>query len=76
MLVMELFSNVTIQTYIKRMYPKGYMPENTTKNIFRQIVNGIRCMHDKNIVHRDIKLANILINQKEQIKIIDFGFAK
>ena len=33
-------------------------------------------MHDKNIVHRDLKLDNIFINKKFQLKIGDFGFAK
>ena len=32
-------------------------------------------MHNMNIVHRDLKLENILINDKNEIKIIDFGFA-
>ena len=33
-------------------------------------------MHSKNIIHRDIKLDNILINELEnKVKIIDFGFA-
>jgi len=32
-------------------------------------------MHSKKIVHRDIKLANILIDHNENIKIIDFGFS-
>ena len=32
-------------------------------------------MHSKSIVHRDLKLDNILINQLDEVKIIDFGFA-
>lgn len=35
----------------------------------------MKILHDKNIVHRDLKLANILIDDKETIKIADFGFA-
>lgn len=33
-------------------------------------------LHLNNIVHRDLKLANILINEQMQIKLADFGFAK
>jgi serine/threonine protein kinase len=32
-------------------------------------------MHSKNIVHRDIKMENILMDEKLNIKIIDFGFS-
>lgn len=33
-------------------------------------------MHELKIVHRDLKLANILLNKDFQIKLGDFGFAK
>lgn len=41
--------------------------------IFRQIFNTIKFCHDNNIIHRDIKLKNILIDSNLNIKIIDFG---
>ena len=33
-------------------------------------------MHSKNVVHRDLKLDNMLLDEKMNIKVIDFGFAK
>ena len=37
-------------------------------------MEGIEYCHNKNIVHRDIKLENIMIDSNLNIKIIDFGF--
>lgn len=43
--------------------------------MFKQIVEGINYCHKINIVHRDIKLENILLDEFKNAKIIDFGFA-
>ena len=40
-----------------------------------QILNAVKHMHDVTIVHRDLKLDNICINDQMQLKIIDFGFS-
>ncbi|KAL6121470.1 hypothetical protein NUSPORA_01608 [Nucleospora cyclopteri] len=46
------------------------------KNHFKQILNGVRFMHDKKIIHRDLKAANILIDSRDTIKIIDMGMSR
>ena len=42
----------------------------------RQLFDGVAFMHERNIVHRDLKLENILCIDDERVVISDFGFAK
>ena len=65
---------------------KNQLSETQIAVIFKQILSGLAYLHSNNIVHRDLKLENILIHEKEKskttgedlfnIKIIDFGTAR
>ena len=46
------------------------------KCIIKQIIEGVKYLHELNIVHRDLKMANILLNNKGEVKIGDFGLAR
>ena len=62
-------------------------PEELVQYIMRQIISAFKYIHGQGLMHRDIKLENILLNyeneedkkdlniMKAQVKIIDFGFA-
>ena len=52
-----------------------HLSEKEIYDIFKQIINGMKYLYSKNILHRDIKPDNILI-KNGIIKIADFGFAK
>ncbi|KAG1144768.1 hypothetical protein G6F37_002754 [Rhizopus arrhizus] len=52
-----------------------YLQENEAKRLFAQLISGVHYMHQKHIVHRDLKLENLLLSKDRDIIITDFGFA-
>ncbi len=51
------------------------IPESKIKEIFIQIVEGVKYIHEKNYYHGDLKLENIVIDKDGHVRIIDFGLA-
>ena len=88
-LIMDYINGGSLSDFLSKYKLKNGepLPQKAIHYIVKQIVNGLIYIHSKNIIHRDIKLDNILINfptksQKEnldyslaQIKIIDFGLS-
>jgi MAP/microtubule affinity-regulating kinase len=71
---MELIEGESLLNYV-RSFPDRKLEENNCKLIFKQIIEGLLYLHENNVSHRDIKLENIIIKNKSEIKIIDFGFS-
>lgn len=71
-MVMEYIDGLTLKEYIQRYGP---IEVSEAVDIMKQIVSAIAHAHDNDIVHRDIKPQNILINSFGQAKVTDFGIA-
>ena len=68
-LVLEYFKGINLKKYVL----ENELPEKEILQIFLEIVKIVIEIHDECVIHRDIKPSNILINGKNEIKIIDFG---
>lgn len=73
-LVMELVTGGELLDRVQD-HPDGRIPEKQARIWFRQIVSAVQYCHEHLIVHRDLKLENVLIDKDDNVKITDFGFA-
>lgn len=55
---------------------KGRLSEEETRVIFGQLCLAVHYLHEKGIVHRDLKLENVLLDEKCRVKLGDFGFTR
>eukprot|EP00834_Sanchytrium_tribonematis_P005417 NODE_325_length_9674_cov_0.932846.p9 type:complete len:181 gc:universal NODE_325_length_9674_cov_0.932846:3001-2459(-) len=53
----------------------GKFPEKLVVSFTNEILSGLRYLHKKHIIHRDIKSTNILVGDKGKCKLSDFGYA-
>ena len=70
---MEYASDGDLLSHIKK---NGKLSEDQGRLIFRQVVEGVRHCHTNKILHRDIKLDNILMDNGLLVKICDFGVSR
>ncbi len=61
---------------LKERIEKGPLPLDKVNDIALQITSGLQRAHEAGIIHCDIKPANILITERGEVKIVDFGIAK
>jgi protein-serine/threonine kinase len=52
-----------------------YLKDGPARKLFAQLISGVGYLHKKGIVHRDLKLENLLLDRNKNIIITDFGFA-
>lgn len=74
MLAMEYLSGGCFRSFLKKRGHKR-ISEDEAKIYFGQIIDAVKYLHTKGIYHRDLKLDNILLDYKKDIKVIDFGYS-
>lgn len=77
--IME-YCDYTLKDFINENNNKTYMSEKYRKNIALQLLRGLKYLHSKGLLHRDLSLSNILIKEYDDqfviVKISDFGLIK
>jgi len=71
--VIELSSGGDLLSYVRK---RRQLKEEVAKSVFKQLIEGLKYCHSKKILHRDIKLDNILLTVEGKVKICDFGVSK
>ena len=61
---------------LKEMIAEGPLDPFKVMELATQIAGGLAAAHAKGFIHRDIKPGNVLVGDRERVKILDFGLAK
>jgi len=71
-ILLEMCSNRTLNELLVR---RKRLTELEARCYFVQLVAGLKYIHSNNIIHRDLKLRNLFLTDKMELKIADFGLA-
>jgi eukaryotic-like serine/threonine-protein kinase len=71
-LVMELIDGQSLSDLLR----EDSLPVDEAVGIVKQVVEAIAEAHRHGIVHRDVKPSNVVLNQRHEVKVLDFGLAK
>lgn len=71
-LILEHVKGIDLHRYLKR---HGRMDEEHARTLFIQILDAVDYLHTHSIVHRDLKLENVIVEDGGNVKICDFGLS-
>jgi serine/threonine-protein kinase ULK2 len=71
-IITELCNEGDLESKLRKL---KYFDERTAEPIIRDIYEGLRYLGEKNVIHRDLKVANVFMHNNKA-KVADFGFAK
>ncbi|PAN45489.1 hypothetical protein PAHAL_9G122800 [Panicum hallii] len=71
-----IFIELVTQGSLSSIYQKYKLRDSQVSVYTRQILNGLIYLHERDVVHRDIKCANILVHANGSVKLADFGLAE
>ncbi|KAF8030395.1 hypothetical protein BT93_E2741 [Corymbia citriodora subsp. variegata] len=71
-----IFLELMTKGSLANLYQTYHLKDSQVSSYTRQILGGLKYLHDRNVIHRDIKCANILVDVNGMVKLADFGLAK
>ncbi len=72
-IVMEFCEGSTLADLLTR---HGAFPEDQSRCVLGQLAAALQFVHDRGVVHRDVKPGNVMLTPKGRVKLMDFGLAK
>jgi eukaryotic-like serine/threonine-protein kinase len=75
-LVWYAMPRVRGQTLRERLRQDGALPVADAQRVFVEVGRGLHYAHEHGVVHRDVKPANIMLEQSGKVMVLDFGIAK
>jgi tRNA A-37 threonylcarbamoyl transferase component Bud32 len=72
-IVMEFCEGATLGDLLSR---HGAFPEDQAKRVLGQLATALQFVHERGVVHRDLKPGNVMLTPSGRVKLMDFGLAK
>lgn len=72
-MIMQFIAGEDLARYLRR---EGHLSLPDAANVMAQAAEALSCAEAKHIVHRDLKLANMLLDESGRVKLLDFGISR
>ena len=70
-----MFDYVEGEQLLEHVLANGALKEKQARKIFRQLLSAVLYCHKNSIVHRDLKIENVMLDKEGDVKLIDFGLS-